>query len=67
MSSASRRVGTLNIALAHAARLLEKTPILAAEQAGEILKAVPGHPHARLVLGASHRLAGETRAAIRSA
>jgi hypothetical protein len=59
VSNASRRVGTLNIALAHAARLLEKTPILAAEQAGEILKAVPGHPHARLVLGASHRLAGE--------
>jgi predicted Zn-dependent protease len=64
VSSASRPVGTLNIALAHAARLLEKTPILAAEQAGEILKAVPGHPHARLVLGASHRLAGETQAAL---
>jgi len=46
---------------------LEETPVLATEQAGEILKAVPGHPHARLVLGASHRLAGETQAAIRSA
>jgi hypothetical protein len=46
---------------------LEETPVLATEQAGEILKAVPSHPHARLVLGASHRLAGETQAAIRSA
>ncbi len=40
----------MDVALGHAARLLEKDPALAAEQASEILKAVPGHPHARLIL-----------------
>ena len=57
-------MGTLNVALAHAARLLEKDAALAAEQAGEILKAVPGHPHARLILGAAHRIAGDTQLAL---
>ncbi|HXQ32183.1 MAG TPA: sulfotransferase [Steroidobacteraceae bacterium] len=64
MSSASEPVGTLDVALAHAGRLLTKEPALAAEQAGEILKAVPGHPHARLIVGQAHRLAGHTQAAL---
>ena len=64
MSSASEQVGTLDVALAHAARLLEKAPTLAAEQAGEILKSVPGHPHALLILGTARRRAGETHAAL---
>ena len=59
MSSASEPVGSLDVALAHTARLLEKDPALAAEQANEILKAVPGHPHARLLLGIAHRLGGD--------
>jgi hypothetical protein len=50
-NSASEPVGTLDVALGHAARLLERDAALAAEQAGEVLKAVPDHPHARLILG----------------
>jgi predicted Zn-dependent protease len=64
LNSASIAVGTPDVALAHAARLLEKDPALAAEQAGEILKAVPGHPHARLILGKALRLAGQTSEAL---
>ena len=64
MNSVSEPVGTLDVALAHAARLLERDPRLAVEQADEVLKAVPGHPHARLILGAAHRRAGHTQSAI---
>jgi tetratricopeptide (TPR) repeat protein len=64
LTSNSEPVGTLDVALAHATRLLEVDAALAAEQAGEILKAVPGHPHARLILGASRRIAGQTRIAL---
>ncbi len=64
MTESSEPVGTLDVALAHAARLLERDPRLAAQQAGEILKVVPGHPRARLVLGAAQRIAGHTRAAL---
>ena len=64
MSNAAEPVGTLEVALGHAARLLETKPGLAAEQAQEILNAVPGHPHARLILGAARRLAGQTSAAL---
>src|SRR3979409_235826 len=64
LNSASEPVGTLDVALGHAARLLERDAALAAEQASEILKAVPGHPHARLILGAAHRIAGQTQLAL---
>lgn len=64
LTSNSEPVGTLDVALAHAARLLEVDAALAAEQAGEILKAVPGHPRARLILGVSHRLSGQTQLAL---
>ena len=64
MNSVSEPVGTLDVALSHAARLLERDPRLAVEQADEILKAVPGHPHARLILGAAHRRTGHTQSAI---
>ncbi len=64
MNSVSEPVGTLDVALGRAARLLERDPRLAVEQADEILKAVPGHPHARLILGAAHRRAGQTQAAL---
>jgi predicted Zn-dependent protease len=64
MSNTPEPVGTLEVALAHAARLLERDPQLAAQQAGEILKAVPGHPRARLILGAARRIAGHTQAAL---
>jgi predicted Zn-dependent protease len=62
--TAPEPVGTLDVALAHAARLLEKDPALAAKQAGEILRAVPGHPQARLVIATAHRLSGRTQAAL---
>ena len=64
LNSVSEPVGTLEVALGHAARLLERDPRLAVEQADEILKAVPGHPHARLILGAAHRRLGNTGAAL---
>jgi len=60
----SEPLGTVEVALGHAARLLERDAALAAEQASEILKAVPGHPHARLILGAAHRIAGKTQLAL---
>src|SRR3984893_11176391 len=56
--------GSLDVALAHAQRLLQRDPRLAAEQAAEILKVAPGHPHARLILGAAQRIAGYTQAAL---
>lgn len=50
--------------MGHAARLLERDAARAAEQASEILKAVPGHPQARLILGAAHRIVGKTQLAL---
>ncbi len=50
MSQAADPVGPLDIALAHAARLLDTRPLLAAEQAQEILKVVPDQPLASLLL-----------------
>jgi tetratricopeptide (TPR) repeat protein len=62
--------GTLAVALAHAQRLLQREPQLAAEQAGEILKVMPGQPHAlqllALALGAQGRFA-EAAATLRHA
>jgi tetratricopeptide (TPR) repeat protein len=57
-SVAAEPVGSLDVALVHARRLLQKEPHLAAEQAQEILRAVPAEPRARLILGAAHRLSG---------
>lgn len=56
--------GTLEAALAHTRRLLESDPKLAAAQAIEILKVVPTHPIARLLLGVARRAAGDTVAAL---
>jgi predicted Zn-dependent protease len=64
LNSVSQPVGSIDVALAHAKRLLEKSPELAAEQAREILSAHPGHPLGRLILGAAHRQAGRTQAAL---
>ncbi|HLY55166.1 MAG TPA: sulfotransferase [Stellaceae bacterium] len=51
--------GTPAIALENASRLLNAKPSLAAEQAEEILKAVPDQPGALLILGAAKRRLGE--------
>jgi tetratricopeptide (TPR) repeat protein len=64
MSEAAEPVGSVEVALGHAARLLESNPVLAAEQAGEILKAVPAHPLATLVLGVARRSGGDAAAAL---
>ncbi len=50
--------------MAHAARLLDVEPALAAEQAQEILKAVPGHPPAVLLLATARRRSGNPAAAL---
>jgi len=63
LSSRAEPVGTIEIALGHAARLLESNPRLALEQASEILKAVPNHPTAGLLLGTAHRLLGNNDSA----
>ena len=56
--------GTLEAAVAHALRLLEQDPALAAEQAREILRVVPGHPPAVLLLAAAQRKSGQPAAAL---
>jgi tetratricopeptide (TPR) repeat protein len=64
MTGPSEPTGTLQTAMAHAARLLEVDPALAAEQALEILKALPNHPAAVVLLAAARRRAGDPAAAI---
>ena len=59
----SEPVAALPAALAHGARLLRSSPAGAEAQAVEILKAVPGHPEALLILGAAKRLQGSALAA----
>ncbi|MDB6045557.1 MAG: hypothetical protein JWM63_4108 [Gammaproteobacteria bacterium] len=51
------------MALAHAARLLDRDPLLAGQQAQEILKVAPDRPDAMLLLGVAHRAAGDPAAA----
>ncbi len=64
MGDAPQPLGTLDVALGHARGLLAKDPQRAAEQALEILRAAPGHPLARLILGAAYRICGRTHAAL---
>lgn len=64
VSGTPEPVGTLDVALEHAARLLGSDPALAAEQAAEILKAAPGHPAALLYLGAARRALGQAGPAV---
>ena len=58
------QTGSLDVALAHAARLLTIDPQLAAEQATEIIHAVGAHPAALLLLAASHTVRGAPEAAL---
>ncbi len=64
MTAATGSAGSLETALTHTAHLLHRDPALAIEQASEILKAVPGHPQAILLLGIGHRLHGDVPAAL---
>jgi tetratricopeptide (TPR) repeat protein len=64
MNSAAHPTGTIEQALAHARRLLDADPALAAEQAGEILRAAPNHPPATLLLGVARRVGGDAVSAV---
>jgi len=57
--------GSVAVALAHARRLLDVDPRLAAEQATAILEAVPRHAEAVLILATALRLSGEFQQALR--
>ncbi|MGA0606530.1 tetratricopeptide repeat-containing sulfotransferase family protein [Phenylobacterium sp. VNQ135] len=61
--AAAQPTGTIEVALAHAAHLLARDPMLAERQAREILAVSPEHPHALRLLGAALRRQGETEAA----
>jgi tetratricopeptide (TPR) repeat protein len=63
-ASGSEPTGTLATALTHTARLLEANPRLAEAQSREILKVVPGHPQAQLLLATALRRQGDLAAAI---
>ncbi len=58
MSLVAEPTASVDVALAHASRLLASEPALAGEQAREILKIVDNHPQALLLLGASHTARG---------
>lgn len=60
---ATEPTGTLAIALEHASRLLSVDPAKAEQQSREILKTVPNHPQALLLLGAALRNKGDAAAA----
>ncbi|MEJ0038287.1 MAG: sulfotransferase [Gammaproteobacteria bacterium] len=59
-------VGTLQVALAHAAGLLASNPAAAAEQASEILRVFPGHPAAELLMASAQRRLGNVGQAVAS-
>jgi tetratricopeptide (TPR) repeat protein len=65
-TAAQEPSGPLQVALQHTTRLLASNPALAIEQAGEILKTVPHHPLATLLLGIAHRSVGDVGAALRA-
>jgi tetratricopeptide (TPR) repeat protein len=64
MNSAPGPTGTVEVALGHTARLLATDPATAAEQAAEILKVVPEHPQAMLMLGVARRRTGDVSGAV---
>ena len=58
MSADNDATGSVETALAHAARLLEQEPALALEQAEEIVRAVGPHPPALLLIATALRQTG---------
>ena len=59
MNQVPEPTASVDVALAHASRLLATDPALAAEQAGEILKVAANHPMALLLLARSHAVRGQ--------
>ena len=64
MSGQPQQLGSVEVALRHASQLLAESPTLAAEQAVEILKVVPEHPMALLLLAVARRACGDPAAAL---
>ncbi len=64
MSADPEPRGTLELALAHAARLLERQPASAIEQAHEILKVIPNQPQALWLLATAWRDIGDQLTAL---
>jgi predicted Zn-dependent protease len=64
MSGPPESLGTLEQALAHAARLLETDAVACGEQATEILESLPDHPVALWLLGCALRRCGRTTSAL---
>jgi len=62
--NANAKNASVETALLHAMRLYANDPLLAAEQARQILVAAPGDPAARLILGMSHNALGEHEKAL---
>jgi tetratricopeptide (TPR) repeat protein len=64
MSLVIEPTASLDVALAHASRLLPTQPGMALEQAQEILKVAPMHPHALLILGVASSATGDSPGAL---
>jgi tetratricopeptide (TPR) repeat protein len=64
MTSVAGPLGTLEVAIKHAARLLDQDPRAAADQAREIIKSSPAHPMGEFLLAAAERRLGQYDAAI---
>ncbi|MBP6105758.1 MAG: sulfotransferase [Steroidobacteraceae bacterium] len=58
MSSTNASIGTIDAEVDQAARLLQSQPATAARRAQELLRKVPGHPPAMLLLGMALRNQG---------
>jgi predicted Zn-dependent protease len=63
-ASSEQASGSLSAALAHAARLLGRNPIITELQAREVLKVVPEQPEAMRLLGAALRAQGRNEEAV---
>lgn len=64
MTQAAERTGSLDIALAHARKLLARAPRLAEEQADEILRHLPHHPGALTLRGRALAAQGRSEEAV---
>ena len=62
--TSSEPLGSLKEATKRTAQLLDVDPLLAAEQAQEILKAIPNHPPAMFLLAMAKRRSGDPQAAL---
>jgi len=60
----TEQTGTITAALGQAAKLLGENPVLAEEQAREILRVAPGQGQAAFLLGVALRLQGRAREAL---